>query len=74
MPVSSAISNAAGLEIAALHRAFAEGSVTASRLLGQVLDRIARWDDPALWIARVEESSVRERAEALDAHARAEPS
>ena len=73
MPVSSAISTAAGLEIATLRRAFVEGRVTASKLLGQVLDRIARWDDPALWIARVDEAAVRERAEALDADARAEP-
>ena len=73
MPVSSAISAAAGLEIATLRRGFEEGSVTATQLLGQVLDRIARWDDPALWIARVDKSAVRERAEALDAHARSEP-
>ncbi len=50
-----------------------EGTVTAAQLLGQVLDRIARWDDPALWIARVDERAVRERAEALDAYARSEP-
>ncbi len=72
MPVSSAISTAAGLEIATLRRAFVEGSVTAGRLLGQVRDRIARWDDPALWIARVDESAVRERAEALDADAKSD--
>jgi allophanate hydrolase len=73
MPVRSMVPSAAGFEIAALRRAFLDGSLSASRLLGQVLDRIARWDDPALWIARVDESALRERAEALDAGAGAEP-
>jgi allophanate hydrolase len=73
MPVSSAVSTAAGLGIAALRRAFLDRSVSAGQLLDQVLDRIALWDDPALWIARVDESAVRERAEALDTDATAAP-
>jgi allophanate hydrolase len=73
MPASSAISTAAGLEITTLRRAYVDGRVSASELLDQVLDRIAQWDDPALWIARVDGSAVRERAAALDAGARVEP-
>jgi allophanate hydrolase len=70
---AAAADTAAGFEIAALRRAIVDGRLSAAELLDGVLERIAQWDDPALWISRVNEAEVRERARALDNAARAEP-
>ncbi|HXC92264.1 MAG TPA: amidase family protein, partial [Stellaceae bacterium] len=50
-----------------------DGALSASALVDRVLDKIARWDDPALWITRVEEDAVRARCHQLDAAAMADP-
>lgn len=63
----------AGLEILRLRRAMLDGALSASALVDRVLDKIARWDDPALWITRVEEDAVRARCHQLDAAAMADP-
>jgi len=73
MPASSANPAAAGLEIAPLRRAFLDGSLSAAELLDGVVARVARWDDPALWISRVDEAAVRARGRALDGAAKADP-
>jgi allophanate hydrolase len=61
------------LEIPTLRRAFLAGETTVGRLIETVLDRVARWDDPALWINRVEDRAVLARAGELDALAAADP-
>jgi allophanate hydrolase len=73
MPVSAPDPTTAGLEIASLRRAFLNGSLSAAELIDRVLARVAEWDDPALWISRVDEAAVRRRASALDAAAKADP-
>src|SRR5580658_2634530 len=72
MPVSALDPTTAGLEIASLRRAFVDGSA-AAELIDRVLARAAEWDDPALWISRADEATVRRRASALDAAAKADP-
>jgi len=62
------------LEIASLRDAFLRGAVSAAELTEQVLARIARSDDPAIWISRPSESAVRARAHELDAKTAADPS
>ena len=62
------------LEIAALRRTFLGGTISAAELAEEVLARIARSDDPAIWISRSSESAVRARARELDAEAAADPS
>jgi allophanate hydrolase len=61
------------LEISRLRIAFISRTVGVADLLGQVLARIREWDDPALWITRIGESAVRDRARQLDALAAADP-
>ena len=74
MSVSSAGSTAAGLEIAHAARRLCRPVV-----VGGGTDRpgagraTAQWDDPALWISRVDEAAVRRRVNALDTAARADP-
>jgi len=60
-------------EVVSLRTRFLSGELSVSKLLDQVLSRIAEWDDPALWISRANESAVRDRASALDAEAAANP-
>jgi len=62
------------LEIASLRAAFLSGAITATQLVDRVLAQIAEWDDPAIWISRSTESSIRARARELDAQAAADPS
>jgi len=62
------------LEIAALRGAFLGGAISATQLAEQVLARIARLDDPAIWISRLSEDAVRARARELDLEAAADPS
>ena len=60
-------------EVVSLRAGFLSGELSVSKLLDQVLSRIAEWDDPALWISRTNESAVQDRASALDAEAAANP-
>jgi allophanate hydrolase len=62
------------LEIASLRSAFLSGAISAAQLLDRVLARIARSDDPGVWISRSSESAVRASACELDAEAAADPS
>jgi len=64
---------ATGLEIAALRRAFLDGSLSATALIDRVLERAAGWEDPALWITRTDETVLGTRAQALDAAANRDP-
>jgi allophanate hydrolase len=64
---------ASSLEIAALRGAFLGGAISATQLADRVLARVARSDDPAIWISRLGESAVRARARELDAEAAADP-
>jgi allophanate hydrolase len=43
------------------------------QLYDDVLDRISQWNDPALWISRVDRAALDERVRALEAAARADP-
>lgn len=65
---------ASSLEIAALRGAFLGGAISATQLADRVLARVARSDDPAVWISRSSETEVRARARELDAEAAADPS
>ena len=62
-----------GLEIGALRRAYLDGSLSVAELVDHVLDAVAGWNDPALWISRVDEAPIRERADVLAAAAKADP-
>ena len=62
------------LEIASLRIAFLSGAVSVADLLDRVMARIDECDDPAIWISRSSEVTVRARARALDAEAAADPS
>jgi allophanate hydrolase len=62
------------LEIAPLRAGLIGGAISARQLADQVLARIARSDDPAIWISGSNESAVRARAGELDAAAAADPS
>jgi allophanate hydrolase len=64
---------ASSLEIASLRGAFIGGAISAGQLADQVLARIARSDDPAIWISRASENTVRARVRELDDEAAAEP-
>ena len=61
------------LEIATLRSAFLSGAISAAQLAEQVLARIARSNDPAIWISRSSEGNVRARARQLDGEAAADP-
>src|SRR6201998_2013602 len=61
------------LEIASLRSAFLSGGISAADLLDRVLARIAHSDDPAIWISRSSENSVRARARALCAEVAPDP-
>jgi allophanate hydrolase len=61
------------LGIGALRRVLSDGSLSVEELIERVLDRVGQYDDPALWITRVEPAAVRGRAQALAAAAKAEP-
>ena len=61
------------LQIGRLRTAFLSGKFSASELIERVLTRIAKWDDPALWIARTSDAELRQRATKLDAAAAADP-
>jgi Asp-tRNA(Asn)/Glu-tRNA(Gln) amidotransferase A subunit family amidase len=47
--------------------------LSATELIDRVLTRIAKWDDPALWIARTCDTSLRQQGARLDAVAGADP-
>ena len=61
------------LQIGRLRTAFLGGELSATELIEWVLTRIAKWDDPALWIARTCDASLRRQAAELDAAAAADP-
>jgi allophanate hydrolase len=61
------------LQIGRLRTAFLSGRLSASELIERVLTRIAKWDDPALWIARTCDAALRQHATKLDAAAAADP-
>src|SRR5580704_10082577 len=61
------------LQIGWLRTAFLGGQLSATELIARVLTRIAKWDDPALWIARTCDASLRQQAAKLDAAAGADP-
>jgi allophanate hydrolase len=65
---------ASSLEIAALRDAFLGGALSAAQLADRVLARVARSDDPAIWISLSGESAVRARARELDLEAASDPS
>jgi allophanate hydrolase len=71
MPITT---SASSLEIAHLRGVFLGGAISAAQLAEDVLARIARSDDPAIWISRSSENAVIARARELDAKATAEPS
>src|ERR1700758_4356380 len=50
------------LQIGRLRTAFLGNQISASELIERVLTRIAKWDDPALWITRTCDASLRQRA------------
>ncbi len=60
------------LQIGRLRTAFLGAQLSATELLDGVLTRIANWDDPALWIARTCDASLRQQAAKLDAAAGAD--
>ena len=57
------------LQIGQLRTAFLSGELSVSELIERVLARIARWDDPVLWITRTCDAALRQRAAELDAAA-----
>jgi allophanate hydrolase len=59
--------------ISRLRKAFLSRTICAAELLDQVLARVGEWDDPALWITRMSESTARDRARRLDALAAIDP-
>jgi allophanate hydrolase len=61
------------LQMDRLRTAFLGAQLSSSELIERVLTRIARWDDPALWIARTCDASLRQQAAELDAAAAADP-
>ena len=61
------------LQIRRLRTAFLSGEFSASELIERVLTRIAKWDDPALWIARTSDTALRQRALELDEAVAADP-
>jgi allophanate hydrolase len=61
------------LAIAPLRAELVSRTLSAAALTTEVLARIDKWDDPALWISRPDECAVRECARELDARAAADP-
>jgi allophanate hydrolase len=61
------------LEIASLRAALLCGAISATELAEEVSARIARLDDPAIWISRANKAAVRALACELDAAAAADP-
>ena len=61
------------LRIGRLRTAFLGGQLSATELIERVLTSIAKWDDPALWIAPTSDTALRQRAFELDAAAAADP-
>jgi allophanate hydrolase len=61
------------LVIGSLRRAFLDGLLSIVELVDRVLSRITEWNDPALWIVRVDHAAIRERAHALAATAKCDP-
>jgi allophanate hydrolase len=61
------------LQIGRLRTAFLGGQLSARELIEGVLARIAKWGDPALWIARNCDAELRQCATKLDAAAAADP-
>jgi allophanate hydrolase len=57
------------LQIAALRRAYRSGELTVAALIEDLIERLAQWNDPALWITPVVHSALRTRARLLDARA-----
>jgi allophanate hydrolase len=57
------------LQIAELRKAFLTGEFSASELIERALAYIADWDDPALWITRLNDADLRQSAAELDAMA-----
>jgi allophanate hydrolase len=61
------------LAIGSLRRAFLDGVLSIVELVDRVLSCVAEWNDPALWITRVDNSTIRERAHALAAAVKTDP-
>ena len=57
--------NAPSFDIASLREAYRAGGFTPADMAREALRRIAAYDDPAVWIARVPAADVLARAEAL---------
>ncbi len=74
-PMRSYSSNpgAVGLGIGVLRCAYLDGSLSVAELADRVLDVVGGWNDPALWISRVDETAIRQRSAALAAAAKADP-
>src|ERR1700733_10574984 len=60
------------LDFASLRRAYREGAATPSAVADEVLARIARSGDDAVWINRVPDEALRRAAAALERRAAAE--
>jgi Asp-tRNA(Asn)/Glu-tRNA(Gln) amidotransferase A subunit family amidase len=61
------------LQIAELRKAFLTGDFSASELIDRMLAYIADWDDPAVWITRLNGADLRQSAAELDAMAASDP-
>ena len=60
-------------EIAPLRAASLAREISAADLADRVLAGVEGWDDPALWISRVDAAAIRGRARALDTEAAGDP-
>jgi allophanate hydrolase len=61
------------LQIAPLRTALLSGELSVAALIENVLARIAEWDDPAVWITRASDTTLKQRASELDGAANADP-
>ena len=61
------------LAIGSLRRAFLDSLLSIVELVERVLFRVDEWNDPALWITRVDNARIRERAHALAAAVKTDP-
>jgi allophanate hydrolase len=71
---SMSVSGAVRLDIAGLRAQFLAREISAAELADRVLRRIALWDDPALFISRTDDATIRARARCLDEEAAADAS
>jgi allophanate hydrolase len=55
------------LQLSSLRRAYLARELTAAALVDDIIERLAGYVDPALWITRIDASPLRRRASELDA-------